>query len=39
VKILTLSNTSSMPEVAGEAAHIINPLNPEEITTGLIEIL
>jgi glycosyltransferase involved in cell wall biosynthesis len=38
VPVIT-SNTSSMPEVAGEAAHIINPLNPEEITTGLIEIL
>ena len=33
------SNTSSMPEVSGEAAHIINPFNPEEITQGLIEIL
>ena len=33
------SNTSSMPEVSGEAAHIVNPFNPEEITQGLIEIL
>jgi glycosyltransferase involved in cell wall biosynthesis len=33
------SNTSSMPEVSGEAAHIINPFNPEEITQGLIYIL
>ncbi|MFT5250565.1 MAG: glycosyltransferase involved in cell wall biosynthesis [bacterium] len=38
VPVIT-SNTSSMPEVAGEAAHIINPLNPEEITSALIEIL
>tara|TARA_B110000116_G_C16793739_1_gene565353 strand:- start:711 stop:1871 length:1161 start_codon:yes stop_codon:yes gene_type:complete len=33
------SNTSSMPEVSGEAAHIVDPFNPEEITKGLIEIL
>ena len=33
------SNTSSMPEVSGDAAHIINPFNPEEITQGLIYIL
>ncbi len=33
------SNTSSMPEVSGEAAHIINLFNPEEITQGLIYIL
>jgi glycosyltransferase involved in cell wall biosynthesis len=33
------SNTSSMPEVSGDAAHIINPFNPEEITQGIIEIL
>jgi len=33
------SNTSSMPEVSGGAAHIINPFNSEEITQGLIEIL
>jgi glycosyltransferase involved in cell wall biosynthesis len=38
VPVIT-SNTSSMPEVSGEAAHIINPFNPEEITQGLIEIL
>ena len=38
VPVIT-SNTSSMPEIAADAAHIINPLNPEEITQGLIEIL
>ncbi|MDG2431850.1 glycosyltransferase family 1 protein [Flavobacterium sp.] len=38
VPVIT-SNTSSMPEIAADAAHIINPLNPEEITTGLMEIL
>jgi hypothetical protein len=27
-----LHQTSSMPEIAADAAHIINPLNPEEIT-------
>ncbi|MGK0234659.1 MAG: glycosyltransferase involved in cell wall biosynthesis [Psychroserpens sp.] len=38
VPVIT-SNTSSMPEIAADAAHIINPLLPEEITSGLIEIL
>jgi glycosyltransferase involved in cell wall biosynthesis len=38
VPVIT-SNTSSMPEVSGDATHIINPFNPEEITQGLIEIL
>ena len=38
VPVIT-SNTSSMPEVSGEAAHIVNPFNPEEITQGLIEII
>lgn len=38
VPVIT-SNTSSMPEVSGGAAHIINPFKPEEITQGLIEIL
>jgi glycosyltransferase involved in cell wall biosynthesis len=38
VPVIT-SNTSSMPEVSGGAAHVINPLNPEEITHGLIKIL
>lgn len=33
------SATSSMPEVAGDAAHIINPYNPEEITQAIIKIL
>lgn len=33
------SNTSSMPEVAGEAALIIDPFKPEEITDGMIRIL
>lgn len=38
VPVIT-SNTSSMPEVSGAAAHIINPFHPEEITQGLIKIL
>lgn len=38
VPVIT-SNTSSMPEIAEDAAHIINPFNPEEITQGIIEIL
>ena len=38
VPVIT-SNTSSMPEVSGDAAHIVNPFNPEEITEGIIKIL
>ncbi len=38
VPVIT-SNTSSMPEVAGDAAHIINPFKPEEITQGIIKIV
>jgi glycosyltransferase involved in cell wall biosynthesis len=38
VPVIT-SNTSSMPEIAEDAAHIVNPLQPEEITDGLITIL
>ncbi len=33
------SNTSSMPEVAGDAAEITDPSKPEEITAGMIRIL
>lgn len=33
------SNTSSMPEVAGDAAAIIDPFKPEEITAAMIRIL
>jgi glycosyltransferase involved in cell wall biosynthesis len=32
------SDTSSMPEVAGDAALIIDPFNPEEITAAMIRI-
>lgn len=32
------SNTSSMPEVAGDAAAIIDPFKPEEITAAMIRI-
>ncbi|MEL1239932.1 glycosyltransferase family 4 protein [Flavobacterium flavipallidum] len=38
VPVIT-SNTSSMPEIAADAAHIVNPFNPEEITQGLIKII
>ncbi|MEI6682014.1 MAG: glycosyltransferase family 1 protein [Bacteroidota bacterium] len=37
VPVIT-SNTSSMPEVAGEAALIIDPYKPEEITGALIKL-
>ncbi len=33
------SNTSSMPEIADEAALIIDPFKPDEITDGIIKIL
>jgi len=33
------SNTSSMPEVSGDAAYIVDPFKPEEITKGIEEIL
>ena len=33
------SNTSSMPEVAGEATMIIDPFRPEEITAAMIRII
>ena len=35
VPVIT-SNTSSMPEVAGTAAYIIDPFKPDEITSALI---
>ena len=37
VPVIT-SNTSSMPEVAGDAAIIIDPFKPEEITAAMISI-
>jgi len=37
VPVIT-SNTSSMPEVAGDAAHIINPNKPKEIGMGMLKI-
>jgi alpha-1,3-rhamnosyl/mannosyltransferase len=33
------SNTSSLPEVAGDAAKIIDPLKPNELIEGLNELL
>ena len=38
VPVIT-SNTSSMPEVSGNAAHIVDPHKTEEITKGMIKIL
>jgi len=38
VPVIT-SNTSSMPEVAGNGALIIDPFKPEEITDAIIQIL
>jgi glycosyltransferase involved in cell wall biosynthesis len=33
------SNTSSMPEVAGDAAILVDPFNPAEITSAMVRIL
>ncbi|MEI6575320.1 MAG: glycosyltransferase family 1 protein [Bacteroidota bacterium] len=33
------SNTSSMPEVAGDAALIVDPFKPEEITAAIIKLI
>jgi glycosyltransferase involved in cell wall biosynthesis len=32
------SNTSSMPEIAGDAAFIINPYKTEEITEAMVRV-
>jgi glycosyltransferase involved in cell wall biosynthesis len=37
VPVIT-SNTSSMPEVAGDAAMIVNPFKPEEITAAMVNL-
>jgi len=33
------SNTSSMPEVSGDAAYIVDPFKPEQITEGISKLL
>jgi glycosyltransferase involved in cell wall biosynthesis len=33
------SSTESMPEIAGDAAYLINPLRPEEITEAMIRLV
>ncbi len=38
VPVIT-SNTSSMPEIAGQAAAIVNPHNPEEITKAIQQVI
>jgi glycosyltransferase involved in cell wall biosynthesis len=38
VPVIT-SNTSSMPEVSGNAAYIVDPYKPEEITEGIVKLL
>ncbi len=38
VPVIT-SNTSSMPEVSGGAAYIVDPYKPEEITNAIITLL
>ena len=36
---VSTSNTSSMPEIAGDAALIIDPFKPEEITAAMIRLI
>lgn len=38
VPVIT-SNTSSMPEVSGNAAYIVDPYNPADITQGIIKLM
>ncbi len=38
VPVIT-SNTSSMPEISGDAAYLVNPTKPEEITLAIEQIL
>lgn len=38
VPVIT-SNTSSMPEISGEAAHIVDPYNSEEITAAMLQLV
>ena len=38
VPVIT-SNTSSMPEVSGNAAYIVDPYKPQEITEGIVKLL
>jgi glycosyltransferase involved in cell wall biosynthesis len=37
VPVIT-STTSSMPEIAGDAALLVNPLKPEEITDAMLKL-
>jgi glycosyltransferase involved in cell wall biosynthesis len=37
VPVIT-SNTSSMPEIAGDAAFVIDPFKPEEITAAMVQV-
>ena len=38
VPVIT-SNTASMPEIAGDAAHIVDPYKPEDITAAITKII
>ena len=38
VPVIT-SNTSSMPEVSGEKAYIVDPYKPKEITEGIVKVM
>ncbi len=38
-RVVVTSNTSSMPEVAGNAAHLVNPFDVKNIRQGIVEVI
>jgi len=38
-RVVVTSNLSSMPEIAGEAAHLVNPLDIDSIRAGFIKVI
>jgi glycosyltransferase involved in cell wall biosynthesis len=38
-RVVLTSNISSMPEVAGNAAHLVNPYDVQEIKTGIVKLI
>ena len=38
-RVVITSNSSSMPEVAGSAAHFVDPFNVQDIKNGLLKLI
>ena len=38
-RVVVTSNVSSMPEVAGDAAHLVDPLDPDSIRQGILKVI